>query len=92
MEQFERVPMPRNAENAILTLAEQATRYWPIGQWWVVTQPEMKNEAVCVVVEEYVTDFHEDRRVRATIYLQPDGNYTARALRFHGDRHLSRWE
>ena len=89
MEQFQRVPLPREAENAIMTLAEQSINHWPIGQWWVVGKPLVNAEDGCVIVEGYVTNFHEDRRACARVCL-PDGIYRANAM-FFWDRHPSDW-
>ena len=91
MEQFERVPMPQEAEQAIMALAEQSTRYWPIGQWWVISQPAARGQDIFVTVEGYVTDFHEDRRVRARVWILSNGAYRAKMIRFWGNRHPSDW-
>ncbi len=79
MEQFEHVLLPQEAE--------QSTRYWLIGQWWMVSQPTARDRDRFVAVEGYVTDFYEDRRVRAHVWLLSNGAYRARMMRFWGDRH-----
>lgn len=90
MGQFERLPLPHEAEQAIMTIVEQSTRYWPIGQWWVVSQPTARGKDIFMTVEGYVTDFREDRRARARVRLS-NGRYKAFAIRFWGDRHPSDW-
>ena len=90
MESYKGLPLPLAAEPEVMALAEQSSRYWPIGQWVVVNDPTVRGKDIFFTVEGYVTDFREDRRVRARVCLS-DGRYRAFAMRFWGDRHPSDW-